>query len=210
MQGALPGHDLTERGYQQIDALATLLADVPLDAIYTSPLGRARATAETIARRNPAPVTVIEALREIQPGNVVGKELAEIFTAIRAFFASPETDWDTPYLGGETYRQLRERVWPLVDDHGRRDDWRRVAIVAHGGVNNAILGRLLGAEGPGLINVEQDFGCVNIVDFLGDRPILRLLNFTAYDPLKTSLELPSLVVLQRVLEEAFRPVLEEP
>jgi hypothetical protein len=71
-------------------------------------------------------------------------------------------------------------------------------------VNNAILGRMLGAAGPGLVNVEQDFGCVNLVDYVEERPILRLLNFTAYDPLKTGLEIPSLDVLKSVLEEALQ------
>lgn len=203
------GGDLTEEGYRQIEALAELFGDVRLDAIYASPLGRARATAETIARRNGAPVTIVQELREIEPGDVMGKELAQIFTAVRAFFASPETDWDTPYLGGETYRQLRERVWPLIDDHGRRSDWRRVAVVAHGGVNNAILGRVLGVEGPRLANVEQDFGCVNIVDYLGGQAVLRLLNFTAYDPLKAGLEVSSLDVLKTVLETALRLSLDE-
>jgi broad specificity phosphatase PhoE len=207
--GVFRGGDLTEQGYRQIEALAELLAEVPLDAIYASPLGRAQATAETIARRNGAPVTTVASLREIEPGDVMGKEMAQIFTAVRAFFASAATDWDTPYLGGETYRQLRERVWPLIADHGRRSDWRRVAVVAHGGVNNAILGRILGVEGPRLANVEQDFGCVNIIDYLGEQAVLRLVNFTAYDPLKTGLEVSSMDVLKSVLETALRLSLDE-
>ncbi|MBI3768575.1 MAG: histidine phosphatase family protein [Deltaproteobacteria bacterium] len=116
-EGALPGRDLTERGYRQIETLAELLAEVPLDAIYASPLGRAQATAETIARRNGAVVTTVASLREIESGDVVAKEISAIFAAVRAFFASPDTGWDTPYLGGETYRRLRERVWPLIDEH---------------------------------------------------------------------------------------------
>jgi len=202
--GSLAGDDLTAHGYRQIEALAELFAAVPLDAIYASPLGRAQATAATIARRAGGAVTTVDALREIQPGDFGGTEIPAIFAAVRAFFASPETDWDTPYLGGETYRQLRDRVWPLIEEHGRRHDWRRVAVVAHGGVNNAVIGRVLGAEGPGLANIDQDFGCVNMIDFVGDRPVLRLLNFTAYDPLKTGLEGSSLDVLQEVLETAFQ------
>ncbi len=45
--------------------------------------------------------------------------------------------------------------------------------------------------------------CVNIIDYFGDRPILRLLNFTAYDPLKTSLEAGSPDVMKAVLESAL-------
>jgi len=202
-EGALPGADLTEEGYRQIEALAELLADVEIDSIYASPLGRAQATARTIASRNRAEMTTVEELREIVPGNVIGKEIAEIFAAVHGFFASPDTHWDTPYLGGETYRALRARVWPFFESLRRRKDWRRVAVVAHGGVNNAVIGHVLGVEGPRLANVEQDFGCLNIVDFLGEQPVLRLLNFTAYDPVKSRLEIPSMEVLKGLLESGF-------
>jgi len=190
---------LTDRGYGQIEALGALMADVPLEAIYTSPLGRARATAETIARHVPAPIITVETLREIEPGAITTPDLGEVLAAIRAFFASGGTTWDTPFLGGETYRQVRERVWPLIEDHARRLDWRRVAVVAHGGVNNALIGRILGTSGPGLANIDQDFGCLNIVDFFGERPVLRLLNFTAYDALKTALETSSVDVVADLL-----------
>lgn len=209
-EGALPGGDLTAEGYRQIEALAALLAGIPLDAICTSPLGRAQATAATIARQNRAAVTTHDELCEIMPGDVAGKDMAAIFAAVRAFFASPNTHWDTAYLGGETYRQLRERVWPFVAKLAERTDWRRVAVVAHGGVNNAIIGRVLGVEEPRLANVEQDFGCVNVIDLVGDRPILRLLNFTAYDPLKAALEVPSMEILRRLLEAGFQVTLDDP
>ena len=50
-----------------------------------------------------------------------------------AYFVDPETRWDTPYLGGETYRQLRERVWPFFERLMADPDWHRVVVVAHGG-----------------------------------------------------------------------------
>jgi probable phosphoglycerate mutase len=78
--------------------------------------------------------------------------------------------------------------------------WRRVLVVAHGGVNNAVIGRVLGTAEPGLANVEQDFGGLNIIDVLEGRPVLRLLNFTAYDPVKAGLESGSMDILRSLLE----------
>jgi broad specificity phosphatase PhoE len=208
-EGALPGQDLTERGYRQIEALGEMLSGVSLDAIYASPLGRAQASARTLAAKTGAPVTTVESLCEIIPGDLAQLDMAQIFAAVRGFFANGDTDWDTPYLGGETYRTLRDRVWPLFEDLLRRSDWRRIAVVAHGGVNNAVIGHVIGALGPRLANVEQDFGCVNIIDVVADRPILRLLNFTAYDPLKTSMETSSLEILKGVLEAGLAITLED-
>ena len=55
-----------------------------------------------------------------------------------------------------------------------------MVAVAHGGINNALLSVVLGKdEASGLLNVEQDFGCVNVLDHDGERFILRLLNFTS-------------------------------
>jgi broad specificity phosphatase PhoE len=209
-EGALPGTDLTARGYQQIEALAELMASIRLDAIYASPLGRAQATARTLAHPHGMAVQTVEDLREIVPGDVAGFEMAQIFTAVRAFFSSAETTWDTPYLGGETYRALRDRAWPFFAALVGRTDWQRIVVVAHGGLNNAVLGRVLGVEGPRLANVEQDFGCVNIIDIVGEVPVLRLLNFTAYDPLKTGLPTTSMDVLRRLLETGFQMRLDDP
>jgi len=210
VEGALPGTDLTERGYQQIEALAELMAGIKLDAIYASPLGRAQATARTIARRHRMAVETVDDLREIVPGDRGGTDMAQLFAAVRAFFASPDTDWDTPYLGGETYRALRDRAWPFFESLACRGDWERIVVVAHGGFNNAVLGRVLGVEGPRLANIEQDFGCVNMIDFVSGRPVLRLVNFTAYDPLKVGMETSSMEILKQVLETGFRLTLDDP
>ena len=68
--------------------------------------------------------------------------------------------------------------------------------MAHGGVNNAVHRPVLGTGEPGLANIEQDFGGLNIIDVVAGRPVLRLLNFTAYDPLKAGLESSSMDVLR--------------
>jgi len=183
------GYDLTERGYRQIEALAELFAGLELDAVYSSPLGRALATARTIARPSGLEVRPVDDLREIRTGDLSGWQRPDVWSAVREFFFRPDVTWDVPYVGGgETFRQLSNRVLPFFESLVRRRDWRRVAVVAHGGVNLAIIGHLIGANGPRLPNLEQDFGCVNVIDLRADSPTLRVLNFTAHDPLKTSME----------------------
>ncbi len=199
--------DLTSAGYEQIRALERLIRPITLDAIYSSPLERAQATARTLAGTSGVPVATVETLREIMPGDLsvlapsgAEAEVADFLRRAIGYFVDPETRWDTPYLGGETYRDLRERVWPFFTDLVGRDDWRRVLIVAHGGVNNALIGRILGTGEPGLANIDQDFGGLNIIDVVEGRPVLRLLNFTAYDPLKADLEASSMDVLRAIVE----------
>ncbi len=201
--------DLTPEGYCQIRALEQLFRPLALDAIYASPLERAQATARTLAGTSGVRIDTVERLREIMPGDLsmLGaastEEVGGFLRQAIGYFVDPDTRWDTPYLGGETYRALRERVWPFFADLIARTDWRRVLVVAHGGVNNAVLGRILGTAEPGLANVEQDFGGLNIVDVVDGRPVVRLLNFTAYDPLKADLEASSMDVLRKILESGL-------
>jgi broad specificity phosphatase PhoE len=202
--------DLTPAGYRQIDALERLIRPITLDAIYASPLERAQATARTLAGRSGVAIATVEALREIVPGDLAAlaaaggiEDAAGFLRNAIGYFVDPATRWDTPYLGGESYRELRERVWPFFAELVARTDWRRVLIVAHGGVNNALLGRILGTGEPGLANLEQDFGGLNIIDVAEGRPVVRLLNFTAYDPLKADLEASSMDVLRAILETSI-------
>src|SRR5438093_13611844 len=56
-EGAIGNGALTERGREQIAAVALLFRGVPLDRIYASPLSRACETAQIIAKeREPAVV----------------------------------------------------------------------------------------------------------------------------------------------------------
>jgi broad specificity phosphatase PhoE len=207
--GTMTGDDLTPEGYRQIEALEELLRPVAIDAIYASPLERAQATARTLAGASGVPVTTVETLREIMPGDLsqiqaaAAPDPAAFLRQAIAYFVDPETRWDTPYLGGETYRALRERVWPFFERLMADPAWRRVVVVAHGGVNNAVIGRVLGTAEPGLANIEQDFGGLNLIDVVEGRPVLRLMNFTAYDLLKSGLEISSMDVLRGILETSL-------
>ena len=141
-------------------------------------------------------VTIDEGLREITAGSYDGKSGREIFSEVMRCFLSPDTNWDTPYLGGETYRQLRERARSFLERVLADTSWRTLVAVAHGGINNALLSVVLDKnETAGLANVEQDFGCVNVIDHDGERFLVRMLNFTLYDPLKVGLRLPSVRIL---------------
>ena len=73
--------------------------------------------------------------------------------------------------------------------------------VAHGGANMALLGGVLGLAEGSLPKLEQDLGCINVVDF-DDRgkTLVRLLNFSAEDPLKAGSREPSFERLRRALE----------
>src|SRR5215203_6843088 len=70
--GRMPGVGLGEAGRRQAEALARRFADAAVDAVWTSPLDRARETAEPIAGRLGLPVRTSDGLAEIDFGAWTG------------------------------------------------------------------------------------------------------------------------------------------
>src|SRR5947209_5196449 len=67
--GRLPRFGLSTHGRLQAEAVARFLAQRPVDAIYTSPLLRARQTAESISAELPqVPLRTTERLLEVKTG----------------------------------------------------------------------------------------------------------------------------------------------
>jgi broad specificity phosphatase PhoE len=199
------GSDLTENGRRQVEAAAELFASVRLDLVVASPMRRARGTASIVAVRHEMTVEPLPALREIAPGETEGMPLGEIFGRVVEFFTSPEVTWDTPFVGGETFRQLRSRVLGGLAGLLARSQWKTALAVAHGGVNMALLSGVLGLVEGEIPRLDQDLGCVNVIDFdEGGRGLVRLVNFSASDPLKDAHREPSAARLKRLLEARAR------
>jgi broad specificity phosphatase PhoE len=199
-RNAPDGVDLTSEGRRQIEAAAALFAALPLDLVVASPMRRALATAGMVAAPQGRAVERLTALRELAPGPINTLSPAEVFSQVLRFFSSPEVTWDTPFLGGETFRQLRARVLGAVAHLLARPGWTTALAVAHGGVNMAILAGLLGLGEGEIPRLEQDLGCINAIDFdASGRPLVRLVNYSAHDPLKAALREPSAERLPRIL-----------
>lgn len=75
LAGSLPGVHLNERGQKQAAALAEALANVPIKAIYASPLERAQETAAPLAEKLGLEVQIHAGLMEIACGDWTGQEL---------------------------------------------------------------------------------------------------------------------------------------
>src|SRR5436190_13950426 len=75
LPGHLPGIHLNEQGQKQAHALGEALKDVPLKAIYSSPLERAMETAEPIATSHQLEIVQEPGLRDANVGKWQGKSL---------------------------------------------------------------------------------------------------------------------------------------
>jgi len=75
--------------------------------------------------------------------------------------------------------------------------------VAHGGTNRMILSRTLGGGLDTFGRLEQDAGCINIIDLDPDGSfLLRLINYTPGSPIKAAMRLST---MERIYMSALLP-----
>jgi broad specificity phosphatase PhoE len=132
--GRMPGIGLAEAGLRQVEALRGHFRTVPLDRVGSSPLPRARATAEALGR----PVEVEDTLNEVDYGS---------WTGMRPVDLADDPNWrmwnrqrcSARIPGGESMVEVRDRVVGLVERLGRSLPDGRIALVSHRDVLRAVL-----------------------------------------------------------------------
>ena len=136
---------LTERGREQANRLARWMGHEAVDAVVSSPLRRARETAEVVGGELGMDVEVVDELMEYDARAdyyIPVEELRE--TRNHHWRAMIEGRWEE--IGGEDPDAFQRRIVPCVDALIERFPGGRVAAVCHGGVINVYLAVLLGLE----------------------------------------------------------------
>jgi broad specificity phosphatase PhoE len=197
---------LTEHGVAQARAMGEAFAasGIAIDRALTSGLIRTRETARHVleaAGRAP-PLDHWEDFQEIRGGRLSAIRDDELRDAFIAAFEGP-VPHDRRFLGGETIGQLLKRVVPALKCLLSDESWDTVLLVAHGGVNRAVLSWFLTGEHVFLGGLAQDAGCLNVID-VGPSPatsIVRVLNFCPIDTLHTTTRLSTMEeLLQKYLK----------
>lgn len=151
--GSEAGPDLTARGRDQaaragdvVARLSEIWEDVPEAAVvWTSPMARARQTADAIAGRLGIGVEVMEDLREAELGAWQGLTSRDI----HAGWPGELERWhylDAPAPGGETFGQVAARVREVARDALDRYSGQTVVIVGHTVVCKTGIGTLTGTD----------------------------------------------------------------
>jgi broad specificity phosphatase PhoE len=141
LYGRLPRVDLSPRGREQATVLAAAMANLPLEAIYQSPLLRARRTAAAIAAHHPGvPIITSRLLLEnLHPYQ--GRAQAEV-----ARLADRAYDRDVLGADGESIVDLRDRMARFLRRAAGRHPDGVVAAVGHADPLAALRAHLLGKE----------------------------------------------------------------
>lgn len=140
----LVDYSLTATGRRQAERTAAHFQHQRIDAIYSSPLKRARETAEIIALRLTMPISIVEQFREVNVGALDGHSSPEHWKLHDSIFE----DWlvrgsmESRFPEGETLTELIARMREGLQIVLAGRDGQRIVVVAHGGILVASIGAL--------------------------------------------------------------------
>jgi broad specificity phosphatase PhoE len=147
-----PDPGLSELGASQARDVAQRLAEIvgaPIDLV-TSPLRRARETAQPLADRWSAEVVVIDAVRELPSPGTFGERRAWLRAALRSTFAGlgeQQRDWRAGILRSLTQRE------------------RDTAVFTHAVVISAVVGHLQADDRVlGFVPANTSITVVDVID----------------------------------------------
>lgn len=147
---------LSATGRAQAETLAAALRGVDFHAGYTSPLRRARETAERVLRGRGVPLVEVPGLRELSYGLWQGRGMEP------AGRCSPGLEWRwrhdpwrVRFPGGETLEEVRERAAAALERILHAHPGETVLVSGHGHLNRVLLIHALGWPRERFWEIEQ-------------------------------------------------------
>ncbi len=130
MPGQLPGIHLNDIGRAQAEAVAKMLKDLPIKAIYASPLERAVETAEPLARAKKLEIQLVDTLKDTDIGKWQGRSLKAL-SRLKYWKVVQFSPARVKFPEGETFYQTQMRVVQALDEICQNHKKDVVAVVMH-------------------------------------------------------------------------------
>jgi probable phosphoglycerate mutase len=179
LPGRAPGLHLSDRGRAQADVVAGRLAAVPVDALYSSPLERARETAEPSAVRTGLVVDEDAGLTECDFGGWTGAALAELagLPQWQAVQHSPST---FRFPDGESFLEMQSRIVGALEVLRAARPGAVVVCFSHADPIKAAVAHALGMHLDLFQRIVISPGSVSAISYLeGQSPAVLTVNSTS-------------------------------
>ena len=132
LSGRTPGVPLTDKGITQAQQTAELLEHMNISAIYSSPIQRAKHTAEIVGEHNSIDVQIDDRLIELDMGKFTGVPYDEIFSSHgNVFLKFYNGELEIAHNGVETFADVKKRVTSIVDEIIEKHPDQTVVLVTH-------------------------------------------------------------------------------
>lgn len=178
LPGRAPGLHLADTGVAQARAAAERIAALPrVDAVYASPLERARETAAPIAKARGLRTRIHRGLLECDFGDWTGAEL-------KTLMKKPE--WSTVqrapstfrFPGGESFTEMQTRMVSALDAIRREHPGGVVVCVSHADPIKAAVAHAMGTHLDLFQRIVISTCSISAVAYSGTGPIVLTVNST--------------------------------
>jgi probable phosphomutase (TIGR03848 family) len=178
LPGRAPGLHLADTGIAQAQRAAERIAELPqVDAIYASPLERARETAAPIAKARGMKVQIHKGLLECDFGDWTGAEL-------KALMKLPE--WSTVqrapstfrFPNGESFTEMQNRIVGALDSIRAAHPGGVVVCVSHADPIKAAVAHAVGTHLDLFQRIVIGTCSISAIAYTGGGPIVLAVNST--------------------------------
>lgn len=168
--------ELNRTGIRQAEKTATLLADLPVEVIYSSPLKRALVTAQILTRSHPnVKIKESPGLIDIDYGEWQGKSEEQIQNTqlYKDWLTMPQL---VKFPQGESLEDVKNRAIPVFEEVVKTHNLS--IIVSHRVVIKILLLHTMGLPLSSFWNVKQDPCGITRIEFINNKFIVQTLNET--------------------------------
>ncbi|MBM3700022.1 MAG: histidine phosphatase family protein [Actinobacteria bacterium] len=173
---------LNSYGISQAESIGRALKAISFDAIYASPLIRAKKTAEIINKyqTKKLSINVENNFTDLNYGSWQAKSHDEV----KNNYSKLYHEWEiSPYNikipGGESFYEAQKRSWQALIKITNSSKDRIICIVSHRVINKLLISKILGIPKTGFWKIKQDTGCINIIEYKDKKFTVIKLNCNA-------------------------------
>ena len=147
LAGRTPGIALTETGIEQAERIGKFLKPFNISKIYSSPIERAKKTAEIVAKHNSLDLILDDRLIELDMGKFTGMPYDEIFKQHgNVFLKFYDGELEIAHNGVETFSQVKNRVLSIIDHVLKEHKNENVLLVTHMDPIKAMISTIMDAN----------------------------------------------------------------
>lgn len=168
--------DLSKRGYKQAKTLARFFKLKNIKRVFSSPLKRCAAVAEYLKQIESVEIFYDDRLKERNFGLFESKNWNQIehdFPKDAELFLNDPFNYRV--RGGESFSDVQLRAVQFLQDTVK-DIEDNILIIAHGGVNRALITHFLQMNSSAILRISQDYACINHFQTDGDFVLTKLIN----------------------------------
>jgi probable phosphomutase (TIGR03848 family) len=185
LSGWMEDVHLSEKGREQADAVAALLAGIRFKAVYSSPIDRSMETARPIAARHDLGVKMRRNLGEVDYGTWTNRSFrslarTKLWTTVQRYPSGAR------FPHGETLREVQTRAVTEVEKLVAQHPKQAICCVSHADVIRLVVAHFMGIHIDLFQRIVIGPASVSVVGLDEDGPRILSLNTSAPMPTRNS------------------------